>query len=229
MDNRPTRLRLSALPLLVVVFAGCGSASTPSVASSATRSAASSTAPSVSVGVDSPSPSLAVEQPTEAPSQAPDTGGGTTTGDVPDNAVFLTYQNAAHGFSVQYVEGWQVTTGSDGVVIRDKDSSETVAVVAPESDIAGYVTGTDLPALQAQTGFTLVKQDRVRFKSGTYDHLVYHLPSPPDPVTGKHIPSTVDRYYVAGAKGLAIVSLSTPDGVDNVDAFRTMIESFTWS
>jgi hypothetical protein len=39
----------------------------------------------------------------------------------------------------------------------------------------------------------------------------------------------VDRYYVPGANGLAIVSLSTPKGVDNVDAFRQMIESFKWA
>jgi hypothetical protein len=43
------------------------------------------------------------------------------------------------------------------------------------------------------------------------------------------VPSTVDRYYVPGPTGLAIVSLATPKGVDNVDAFRQMIESFTWA
>jgi hypothetical protein len=42
------------------------------------------------------------------------------------------------------------------------------------------------------------------------------------------VPSTVDRYYVPGSAGLAVVTLSTPDGVDNVDAFRRMIESFRW-
>lgn len=230
MEHRTTtRLRLSLLPALAILLAACGTGATPSSAPSATNPAAPSTAPSGSPTTVAPSPSPAVEQPIEAPSQAPDTGGGTTKGDVPDNAVFLTYQNAAHGFSIQYVEGWQVTTGPDGVVIRDKDSSETVAVVAPASDVAGFISGTDLPALQSQAGFKLVKQDRIKLPSGTYDHLVYHLPSPADPVTGKQIPSTVDRYYVPGATGLAIVSLSTPDGVDNVDAFRTMIESFTWS
>ena len=60
-------------------------------------------------------------------------------------------------------------------------------------------------------------------------HLVFHQDSPPDSVTGKQVPQTVDRYYVSGPNGLAVVSLATPDGVDNVDAFRQMIESFTWS
>ena len=161
-------------------------------------------------------------------SQAPDVGGGTTSGDVPDNAVFLTYQQAALGFSIQYVEGWQVTTRPDGVRINDKDSSEIVTVVDLPPDVAAYVRGTDLPSLRGQAGFALVKQDTVKVGGATYRHLVYHIPSPADPVTGKQVPSTVDRYYVPGPAHLAIVSLSTPDGVDNVDAFRTMIESFGW-
>lgn len=175
-----------------------------------------------------PTPTL-VPIPGTSQSQAPDTGGGTTTGDVPDNAIYLTYHQAALHFSIKYVEGWQVTTQPDGVVIRDKDSSETVAVVQYSGDPGAYVTSTDLPVLQALSGFQIVKRDMVKVGSASYVHLVFHLPSPPDPVTGKQVPSTVDRYYVPGSGVLAIVSLATPDGVDNVDAFRIMIESFKWS
>jgi hypothetical protein len=182
----------------------------------------------MSAAPGAPSSSAPAAAASDAASQPPDTG-GTTTGDVPDNAVFLVYKDGAHGFSIKYVEGWQVTTGADGVVVHDKDSSETVAVVAPPPDVAAYISGTDLPALRAQAGFTLIKQDTVKVGTRTYEHLAYKLPSPPDPVTGKQVPSTVDRYYVPGTSGLAVVSLSTPDGVDNVDAFRLMIESFTWS
>jgi hypothetical protein len=147
---------------------------------------------------------------------------------VPDNAVFLTFKSSALGFQIQYVEGWQVTPQPAGVDIRDKDSSEVVQIVPSASDVAAYVRDTDLPALQGQPGFKLDKQDTVTVGSHRYVHLVFHLPSAPDPVTGKQVPSTVDRYYVPGSTGLAIVSLSTPDGVDNVDAFRQMIESFAW-
>jgi hypothetical protein len=38
----------------------------------------------------------------------------------------------------------------------------------------------------------------------------------------------VDRYYVGGSGRRAIVDLGTPQGVDNVDAYRLMIESFKW-
>ncbi|MEO5966055.1 MAG: hypothetical protein ABIR11_11370 [Candidatus Limnocylindrales bacterium] len=159
---------------------------------------------------------------------APESGGTTAAGDVPDNAVFLTYRGGTPAFSIQYVEGWQVTSQPDGVVIRDKDSSETVTIVAAPSNVASWIASADLPALKAQAGFRLDKQDRVKVGTARYDHLVYHLPAPPDPVTGKQVPSTIDRYYVPGPAGLAVVSLSTPDGVDNVDAFRQMIESYKW-
>lgn len=160
---------------------------------------------------------------------ASEPGGGTTTGDIPDNAVFLTYHGGGPVFSIPYVEGWQVTPQPDGVLVRDKDSSETVAIVGHQADVAGYVASTDLPALQAQAGFRLITQDTLAVGGSTYVHLAYHLTSPPDAVTGKHVPLTVDRYYVSGPNGLAIVSLATPDGVDNVDAFRQMIEGFRWS
>jgi hypothetical protein len=143
--------------------------------------------------------------------------------------VFLRYADATHAFSIKYVEGWQVTPQPDGVAIRDKDSSETVQIVAGVSDIAAYIANVDLPALETTAGFSLVRQDTVTVSGEQLDHLVYHSLAPPDPVTGKEVPSTVDRYYVAGPAAIAVVSLSTPDGVDNVDAFREMITSFKWT
>ena len=210
--------------MLLAACSGSTTSAAPTAAVSAAPSASTSAQPA-----DSASPAATADaSPTAGESQAPDTGGGTTAGDVPDNAVFLTYQQASLGFSIQYVEGWQVTTQPDGVVVHDKDSSETVAVVPLPSDIATYITSTDLPALGGQAGFKLIKQDSVKVGAASLHHLAYHVLSPADPVTGKQVPSTVDRYYVPGTSQLAVVSLSTPDGVDNVDAFRQMIGSFKW-
>jgi hypothetical protein len=228
--NTTTSLRILRRLLagvLCLAVVGCGTASQ---SASPTSSAA---APSASFGPFAPASAIGGESlpPTSAPdeSQAPDIGGGTTAGDVPDNAVFLTYHQASLGFSIQYVEGWQVATQADGVGIRDKDSSEMVAVVDLPGEVAGYISSTDLPSLEGQSGFKLVKQNTIKVGATSYHHLVFHILSPADPVTGKQVPSTVDRYYVPGPAHLAIVSMSTPDGVDNVDAFRQMIESFKWS
>lgn len=226
--------RLVMIPVLGLVVTACGGAGSSAPAATA----GTSTAPTASATPASPSDSMALE-PSPSDSMAPEPSpsdaagseppGGTTSGDVPDNAVFLTYKGADPGFSIQYVEGWQVTPKGDGVVIKDKDSSETVAIVAAPADVAAFVASTDLPALKAQAGFKLIKQDVVKVGSSRYVHLVFHQKSPPDSVTGKEVPQTVDRYYVPGPNGLAVVSLATPDGVDNVDAFRQMIESFKWS
>ena len=218
----------TATGLLVFLIAGCAAAS-----GTASPSQSASEAPPTSVAAASPSPSSSssdgeLSSSSPAESQAPDVGGGTTYGDVPDNAVFLRYRQASLGFSIQYVEGWQVTTKPDGVAIKDKDSSETVQLVDATSDVAGFIGSTDLPALRSQAGFKLIKQDTVKIGTASLHRLTYHALSPADPVTGKQIPSTVDRYYVPGPAHLAIISLSTPDGVDNVDAFRQMIESFRW-
>lgn len=220
-----SRRRAAAFVVLVALTVGaCGASAVATPQASASRPGTTLPAPSTEVG---PTQSAV---PSAAPSTTPatDTGGGTTSGDIPDNAVFLTYAPTTPAFSIDYVEGWQVTPQRDGVVIRDKDSSETVAIAAPTADVSVYVSNVDLASLRSQPGFQLVKQDTVAVNGSTYVHLVYHVPAPPDPVTGKQVPSTVDRYYVPGATGLAIVSLSTPDGVDNVDAFLQMIRSFTW-
>lgn len=143
----------------------------------------------------SPGPGSASPDAAASGSAAPETGGGTTKGDIPDSAVFLTYKGGAPAFSVQYVEGWQVTPQAAGVVIRDRDSSETVTIAPAPADVAAWIAVTDIPALQAQAGFRLVKQDRVRVGGATYDHLRYHLPAAPVPVTREQVPSTVDRYW----------------------------------
>jgi hypothetical protein len=227
--------RLLFIPAIALLAAACGSAATtapaPTTAGSAapTGSALAASPGGPKAPEASPSPTGSALAASPSGSQAPEPSGATTSGDVPDNAVFLTFHGTNPTFSIQYVEGWQVTPQPDGVVIRDKDSSETVAVVARQADVAGYVAGTDLPALRAQAGFGLIRQDTVKVGGASYVHLAFHLTSPPDAVTGKQVPLTVDRYYVPGSSGLAIVSLATPDGVDNVDAFRQMIDSFRWS
>jgi hypothetical protein len=57
----------------------------------------------------------------------------------------------------------------------------------------------------------------------------YTTQSAPNPVTGKRVVLIVDRYVLAGPGGrVATVDLGTPKGVDNVDAYRMMSQSFAW-
>ena len=56
----------------------------------------------------------------------------------------------------------------------------------------------------------------------------YSTESAPNPVTGKRVTLVVDRYQLPANGKKATVDLGTPKGVDNVDAYRLMIESFRW-
>ena len=47
-------------------------------------------------------------------------------------------------------------------------------------------------------------------------------------MTGKGVTLIVDRYEVSKGGKVATVDLGTPVGVDNVDAYRMMIQSFHW-
>jgi hypothetical protein len=56
----------------------------------------------------------------------------------------------------------------------------------------------------------------------------YSTSSAPNPVTGKQVLLIVDRYQLSKGPTVATVDLGTPKGVDNVDAYRMMINSFRW-
>ena len=45
---------------------------------------------------------------------------------------------------------------------------------------------------------------------------------------GKRVVLMVDRYELAKKGRVAVIDLGTPTGVDNVDAYRMISESFKW-
>jgi hypothetical protein len=189
-----------ALPLVLVALflAACGGAAKQSVSTTAPTTAAvppTTTAPPATTSA-SPSP-LAPEAQAAA------------TGDIPDNQVFLTFRNAAAGYSMKYPEGWAQQGSGPQVTIRDKNNIVRIVVgsgAKPSVPGAQQVTISGAPALKS----------------------VYRTQSAPNTVTGKRVTLVVDRYYLWHNGKRAVVDLGTPVGVDNVDAYRLMIESFRW-
>jgi len=148
-------------------------------------------------------------------------------GDIADTATYLTYHGT--GFSLQYVEGWGILRGGGQAVrITDKDSAEVVSIVPGKTGVA-TLAGKDMTRFQhTLPQFHLLARRTVQLTPGAATYLQYRTLSAQDPVTGKRVPVVVDRYYVPGPGRQAIVSLSTPVGVDNVDAFRRISRSFRW-
>jgi len=202
-------LLLVAGTAFLTAAAGCGGAS-PRVATSAAPPA---TAAAPATASSSPSPLQA-----EATAIA--------GGDIPDNQVFLRFTSAASHYSLKYPEGWAERASGSTTTFRDKNNVIRIVVVsgAPVTlaqasrDVSG-INGAQIAAPPQR----LVLGGKAAVK------VVYTTESAPNPVTGKRLTLTVDRYYLWHAGRRAVVDLGTPVGVDNVDAYRLMIESFRWS
>lgn len=199
---------LSASCAAVVLAAGCGSSNS---SSHSTGTAAKAGAPEAA-GASALS--------AEAKSAA--------TGDIPDNQVFLTYRSSSPGYSMLYPEGWALNGNGSDVTISDKNNIVHVVIATAGAPTVASLTA-ELTALK-RSNPTLVSTapTTVQLKSGPALKASYSTRSEPNPVTGKSVLLLVDRYELSKAGKRATVDLGTPQGVDNVDAYRKMIDSFRW-
>jgi hypothetical protein len=205
---RTTIVALASCAALVLA-GGCGSSSS---SSSTSTSAAPTTAPAEGGGAAALS--------AEAKSAA--------TGDIPDNQVFLTYTSSSGGYAMLYPEGWALKGSGTGVRISDKNNIVRVVLTGDGAPTAASVTA-ELNALK-RSNPTLVfsAPTAVQLKSGPALKASYSTRSEPNPVTGKSVLLLVDRYELSKGSKRATVDLGTPQGVDNVDAYRKMINGFQW-
>jgi hypothetical protein len=144
------------------------------------------------------------------------------TGDIPDNQVFLTYRGT--GYSLKYPEGWTRTGTPTDLTFRDKNNSIHLVVRGGAKPTAASAKA----ALQGKSGVHVTSAAPVSLKGRPAIKVSYREPGPADPVTGKRPLLVVDRYlYARGAK-IAVLDLATQKGVDNVDAYRLISQSFRW-
>jgi hypothetical protein len=129
---------------------------------------------------------------------APSEAQAAATGDIPDNQVFLVYRDPAAGYSIRYPEGWARKGSGNDVSFQEK----------------------------ANVIHLTVHQGSAHGKPG--EKVTVQRRSAPDPVTGKSLPLTIDRYEYGKGGKVAVLELATPVGVDNVDAYRLISESFKW-
>jgi hypothetical protein len=216
--RRTTTLAVAGLLLLV----GCAKGSS-STASAPSTSAPTSTAPPS----HSPKPSetaspIPVESPVPTESSPP--------GDIPDNTQFVPYRTKG-GFGVSVPEGWARTTTKTSVTFTDKLNT-IVASWEPASapPTVASATHTEVPQLQAtERAFTLGDVKETTLPAGRAVLITFHENSAPNAVTGKQYRLDVLRYELFRGGTEAVITLLSPVGADNVDPWRTVTESFTWS
>ena len=149
----------------------------------------------------------------------------TAGGDIPDNQVFLVFANRAAGYSMKYPEGWAQRGTGKRVTFRDKNNFVRL-VVGPGAALTKASARTDIahvPGARPQGG-----PKAMTLPGGPAFKVVYKAASAANAVTGTRVKLVVDRYYLWKGGRRAVVDLGTPVGVDNVDAYRRMIESFRW-
>jgi hypothetical protein len=209
-------LRRTSPALLLVALllaAGCGGSSS----STSSSSSPSASAPATGAGA---SPEGGAALAADAKSAA--------TGDIPDSQNFLTLKAPRLRVSMIYPEGWTVQEAGGGVSIRDKNNLVRIALANGPAPTTSSVQA-QLAALQRSTpGLTAGTAQTITLKSGTAIKATYTTQSAPNPVTGKQVTLNVDRYELARGGRVATVELGSPVGVDNVDAYKRMIESFKW-
>jgi hypothetical protein len=150
------------------------------------------------------------------------------TGDIPDNQVFLVFSDKAGGFAIKYPEGWTQSGSGRQVTFRDKNNLVRVLIGSGAAPTPTSVAAQLNALKQADPTLAFRPPQTVTIGSSPVVKAVYTTESAPNPVTGKRVKLIVDRYELAHAGRVATVDLGTPVGVDNVDAYRMMIESFRW-
>ena len=219
-----TNARLSTLGAVLAVLAlltGCGGSkksSAPPPPPPPPRSSTGTTA--------APPPTTTGQA--QGPGALKAEAAATATGDIPDNQVFLTFTDKAAGFSIKYPEGWAQSGSGKQVTFRDKNNIIRVTVSAGSKPSLSAVK-SQVAALQGARVTTPPGMMSVSGKPAV--HVVYETQSGKNAVTGKSVTLGVDRYYLWSGNKIAVVDLGTPVApvkVDNVDAYRLIIQSFRW-
>jgi len=206
--------------LAALVAAGCGSGGHKAAGSSTGATTTQTSSPAATHATTTTAPA------STGPGALQAEANSAAAGDIPDNQVFLVFVNHTARYSMKYPEGWAQQGSADQVTFRDKNN------------IVRIVVGRGAAPTQASVRADVARLGRARVESPPRAmtisgrpafNIVYSTESAPNAVTGKRVKLIVDRYYIWKGGRRAVVDLGTPQGVDNVDAYRLMIESFRWS
>lgn len=150
-------------------------------------------------------------------------------GDIPDNQVFVDYSPPGSGYIIKVPEGWSRSSKGGAVTFTDKLNS----IRLDSGTAKSAPTTADGNAVLSQLSKTVPgfkPGDVSTVKRGPGDALLitYSGDGPPDPVTGKAPVDAFERYEYFNNGKLAIVTLSGPQGADNVDPWMLVSDSLHW-
>jgi hypothetical protein len=132
--------------------------------------------------------------------------------------------------TVSVPQGWARSDQGTGTVFTDKFNSVRIESrprsAAPD---VGSVGAQEVPQLRGSTpGFVLGEVRMVQRSAGPVVLVTYQGSSAPNPVTGKSVTEAVERYSFWRSGQEVVLTLSGPQGADNVDPWRKITDSVRW-
>jgi hypothetical protein len=204
---------VSALTVVGLLVTGCGSSGSTTTSTAANSNpGGSSTTESQAAGSEA--------VPSEAQSLA--------TGDIPDNQTFLLFHDPQGGYSIRYPEGWARKGSGNDVTFQEK--ANVIHVAVGKGAAPGEVSAVRGVKEMHKSDSTVhgLAPEMLNLSGQPVVKISYSRLSAADPVTGKRLRLVIDRYEYGHGGKVAVVDLATPVGVDNVDAYRMISESFKW-
>ena len=151
-------------------------------------------------------------------------------GDIPDNQVFVTYSPPNAGYSVKVPEGWSRSAAGGAVTFTDKlNSIRLEGGTASQAPSAAEGKAQLQQLAKTVKGFTPGDVSVVQRSAGPALLITYTGDGPPDPVTGKSVTDSFERYVFFHNGKLATLTLSGPQGADNVDPWMIVTDSLRWN
>lgn len=166
-----------------------------------------------------------------APAVNPNAPEVSPAGDIPDNQAYVEYSPPRWGFAVKVPEGWARTTSRGAVAFTDKlnriQMEEQPAATAPTPTQARRTLIARLASTFA--GFRLGSVATVSRSAGSALRITYIERSPADPVTGRSHTDAVERYSFFHRGRSVVLTLSAPQGADNVDPWKIVTDSLRYT
>jgi hypothetical protein len=151
-------------------------------------------------------------------------------GDIPDNQAFIAYSPPGADYSVKVPEGWARSKVGGAVTFTDKLNAIRMEEGAAKGAPSVASAKTELPQLAKQVkDFRPGSVSLVKRTSGRALRITYLATSPPDTVTGKTRTDAVERYLFVRNGKQVVLTLSGPKSADNVDPWRLVTDSLTWT
>lgn len=145
--------------------------------------------------------------------------------------MFVDYRVPGSTVHIKVPEGWARSSVGGTTTFTDQYNSIAVSTTrAATAPTVASAQRADVARLRRTvSNFARGQVSMVQRQHGSAVLVTYFADSAQSPVTGKVVRDAVERYEFWRSGEEVIVTLTGPKGADNVDPWRTVTDSVTWT